>query len=306
MRMSFRPIILSDYESVYGYMSKYGEGSCQHSFVSMYSLFEKYGDSIFESDGFLYVLRSHLCDGDWRVYMAPFGEGDLRAAYQNILDDAHAHGVRARFLTLTQTHADFLKEAFPGQFEIYEDRDLAEYIYRTDQMAEFPGAQLAKRRKEARQFWRAYGERTTVLPITPDDYEDILEYEQAWLTQNGDNPDLPSLEREARTILKQFVHFERLHLSGVVMRIDGRVHGYSYGTKLSDDFYDALIEKGDKSLVYAYRVLRQESVKQCAMEQKYVNLEEDLGIEGLRALKNAYRPEYLLRKFVVTELSNIQ
>ena len=302
MTMTFRPVSIDDYDSVYGYMSRFGEGSCQHSFVSMYSLFEKYGDSIYEDGVFLYVLRSHLCGDTFRVYLAPFGEGDLRAAYQNILDDAHAHGLRARFVTLTETHADFLSQAFPGRFEIVEDRNLAEYIYRTDQMAALSGGKLAKRRKEAHQFWNTYGDRACVTPITADDFDEILAYEQAWLNQNGDNPDIQSLAREARTIQKQLRNFDALRLSGVVLRIDGRVCGYSYGTPLSDDFYDALIEKGDRSLVYAYRVLRQESVRQCAMAQKYVNLEEDIGIEGLRALKLAYQPEFLLRKFIATEL----
>ncbi len=60
-------------------------------------------------------------------------------------------------------------------------------------------------------------------------------------------------------------------------------------------------EKGDRSVPHIYKVLRQEAVKQCALDCIWVNVEEDLGIQGLRELKFAYHPEYLLRKFIATE-----
>lgn len=299
--LDFRELSLEDYGKVYEFTSKYGEGSCQHSFITMYSLNEKYGDLICEKDGFLFILRIRLCNQDYRVYLAPLGNGDWKSAFERILADAHEHGARVKFISLTKTAAEYLEHEFSEQFEIMEDRDLAEYIYLTDKIARFPGVKLEKRRKEINKFWRTYGERAHVTTITRDDFQDILEFEQLWLEQNIEDHDMVSLKREQRSIQLQLEHYEELALSGVVLRIDGRVHGFSYGVKLSDDYYDAIIEKCDKNILNIYRVVRQESVKQCAMDCKYVNLEEDLGIEGLRNLKHHYKPEFLLEKFIVTE-----
>lgn len=283
-------------------MSAFGEGSCQHSFVTLYSLSEKYGDCVCERDGFLYVLRSRLCGDGYRVYLAPMGAGDRRAAFEAIFEDAREYGAKAKFVTLTRSAKEFVEEVFPGRFDCREEWDLAEYVYRTEAMAAFPGGKLAKRRKEVHHFWRVYGERATIRPLTAADFPEILAFEDEWLLENRENPELPALQREARAIRLQLEHFDDLHLSGVVLRLDGRVRGYGYGTKLSDSFYDALIEKGDRELEYAYRVLRQESVKQCCMDCAFVNLEEDVGVEGLRALKNAYQPDHLIEKYIVTEL----
>ena len=299
--LDFSPISLEQSILVRKYMSDYGAGSCQHSFVSMYSLFEKYGDAVCESGQFLYILRSHLCDGDYRVYLAPMGNGDRKKAFSNLLDDAHNFHAKAKFITLTETDKNFIEQEFPDQFIISEERDLAEYIYQTEHMATFAGGNLAKRRKEVHQFWKTYGDRASLKPIEPKDFPEILEFEGLWLEENCESHDMESLKQEARTIQKQLEHFEELQLSGIVMRIDGKVHGYGYGTRLSPEYYDALIEKGDRNVRHAYKVLRQESVKQCAMECTYVNLEEDLGIEGLRNLKNAYQPEFLIKKYIVTE-----
>ena len=111
--MIFEPAGLDDYGRIWPYTSVYGEGSCQHSPVSMYSLSEKYGDSICEEDGFLYTLRSRLCDDTYRVYLAPMGGGDLKGAYLKILEDAAANGRKAKFQTLTEKAAAFLSDAFP-------------------------------------------------------------------------------------------------------------------------------------------------------------------------------------------------
>lgn len=292
---------LEEYDTVHPYLAEYGEGSCQHSFVTMYTLHEKYGDQICIQDSFVYTLRSHMCDDQYRVYLAPLGSGDREAAFRNILEDAHRFGKKAKFFSLTPSAAEFLQTHFPEQFDYQEDRDLAEYMYSTAVMSELSGSALVKRRREAHKFWSTYGDRATVKPITKQDHPEIIAFEVQWLQQNMEHHDTFALEREAKAIRQQLQYFDELHLSGVVLRLDEIVRGFGYGTPLSDTFYDALIEKADKDLLFPYRVLRMESVKQCAMSQTYVNMEEDVGVEGLRQLKLAYKPDYLLHKYVVTE-----
>lgn len=297
----FTPVNLDAFDQVYRYTSVFGEGSCQHSACSMYSLAEKYGDAVCERDGVLYTLRSRLCDDDFRVYLAPMGHGNMKEAFLNIICDAAAHGKKAKFFSLTEKYANILKEELPDRFDIEEDRDLAEYIYRTEIMAAFSGRKLKKRRSEVNTFWNIYGNRASVTKIEPSDFPDILEFERKWLKKNKETHDMEALGREARMIEVQLSHFEELHLSGIVLRIDGVVSGFGYGTKLSDSYYDAIIEKGDRDVQNVYKVLRQESVKQCAMDCTYVNMEEDVGVPGLRALKYAYKPEFLLHKYIAVE-----
>ncbi len=300
-RLSFQVVSWDDFDRIYPYTSAYGEGSCQHSPVSMASLAEKYGDSVCIRDGFLYTLRSRLCDDEYRVYLAPLGGGNTAEAFGRILADAGAYGKKVRFMTLTERYAGLLQEAFPDRFEIREDRDLAEYFYKTETMGFFPGGVLKKRRNEVNSFWTRYEGRASVAQITPGDHEDILRFEQRWLTDKSRTHDMASLQREARMIESQLANFDRMRLSGIVLRIDGLVYGFGYGTKVSSSCYDAIVEKGDRSVPHIYKVLRQEAVKQCALDCTWVNAEEDLGIRGLRELKFAYQPEFLLRKFIATE-----
>lgn len=298
--LTFTPVGLDDIDRIYPYTSAYGEGSCQHSPVSMFSLAEKYEDSVCVQDGFLYTLRRRLCDERYRVYLAPLGSGNQAAAYRRVLDDAASHGKRAKFMSITQTAANALEEAFPGRFDIAEDRDLAEYKYRTEKMSAFLGGPLRKRRAEVHTFWNQYGRRATVTRIGLEDFADCLAYERKWLEENLETHDADTLRRDARMIDSQIAHFDALRLSGVILRIDGVVCGFCYGTRLGDT-YDVIVEKAERAIPHSYKVLRQESTRQCAAGCEWVNMEEDLGLPGLRALKKAYKPDCLLRKYIATE-----
>ena len=108
VELEFQPVGLRDYSRIYAYTSVCGEGSCQHSPVSMYSLAEKYADEVCEKDGALYTLRARLSDRDYRVYLAPLGQDITKRAYENILADARAYGKKVKFLSLTQKCADKL------------------------------------------------------------------------------------------------------------------------------------------------------------------------------------------------------
>ena len=298
--LEFSPVAPEDYDRIFPFTSRYGEGSCQLSPVSMFSLSEKYGDSVCVRNGVLYTFRKNLCDESFRVYLAPLGD-DARSGYASVLSDAAAYGKRVRFESLTEAQASLLEEVFPGRFRITEDRDLAEYMYRTEIMSSFPGRSNRKRRYEVNAFRTQYGERASAEVIRPGDYGEILSFARDWVRENASTHDAEALEREERMIGKQMAHFEALRLSGVVLRIDGVIKGFSYGTKLSDEFYDTIAEKADRNIPHIYKVLRAEATKQCCMDCRYVNYEEDLGIPGLRYIKTAYRPEFLLNKYIAAE-----
>jgi len=300
-KLPFHLVALEDADLINRYMKPYGQNSCQHSFVSMYSLQEKYADSVCEADDFLFTFRANLSDSAYRTYLAPMGAGDKKAAYETLLADAHAYGAKLRLETVTEEEKQFLEINFPGRFTCEPLRDYAEYIYDTQRMIDLPGHKLMKKRRELHQYQREYGARTQIELITRKDFPEILEFERFWLDQNAQTHDAESLLREYRCIEREFEHYEELGIRGIVLRIDGIVRGFSYGTDLNEECFDAMVEKGDRDIPNIYRILFQASVRQCAAKLKYVNREEDVGSPGLRLVKTTYEPEILLLKYLITE-----
>ena len=299
--LSFRPVGLEDIGNIYPYTAAFGEGSCQHSPVSMWSQWEKYGDQFCIEEDCLYVHRSGLASEGERTYLAPMGEGDPVKTYGRILEDAKAHGKRARFETLTDRQAALLGEAFPGRFEFRKERDLAEYIFSTETFLQFPGKLHARRRTELRSFWKAYGERARAEVLGEEDFEEVLAFAWHWLEVFSESHEGAVLLREFAMIEKQIAHYRQLELSGTVIRVDGAVRGFCYGAPLNDETYDVLIEKGDRQIQGIYRVIRQESARLNLEGFSWVNFEEDVGEPGLRKLKESYGPSFMIEKTIALE-----
>lgn len=102
---------------------------------------------------------------------------------------------------------------------------------------------------------------------------------QGALDLYGDEEDAEPLERMAE-----------LGLSGILMRVDGEPYGVAAGFPLTDDTFDLFLAKErykDPALGYC---LRREWMRALPDTVTYVNLEDDLDMEGLRTMKKQMLP----------------
>ena len=308
--LDFKPVTLKDKERIEKYSFKYGENSCQHSFVSMYTHSGKYGDSFAEKDGWLYVCRTHLNTDREKVYLCPMGdtldEESLRTAIRNLLTDAAEEGKRAVLYTVTSKAKDRIEQAFPRTFRFFEIRDSFEYLYLQQKLAKLSGSQFQTRRRQCRLFYRRYSGRVTIEDITPNSISEILDFQHRWLKERMANGGDTGLCEEDIAIKKELSEYEALDLFGIIIRIDGSIAGYAFGVPVSEDCFDLLAEKGDRSIPYIYQVLKRELPDYCSKRYVYFNWEEDVGNPGLREMKLRYHPDILMVKYRAEEVSNEQ
>ncbi|MCR5431841.1 MAG: phosphatidylglycerol lysyltransferase domain-containing protein [Lachnospiraceae bacterium] len=308
--MVFREVTIDDKTLIDSYMMKYGGGSCQHSFIAMYGMNGKYGDTYCEEDGVLYVLREGLSNDKEVAFLIPQGEKcesdeGLKRAVEKLADHAHMSGRKIVFNTLTEKSMLRVTGLFPGKFKAEEARDSFEYIHLFDDLADMKGPKFARRRQDINSFNRTYGDRTEIKVIEESDLDDIREFQTCWNDEfrafcKINNKKI--IDHEHVGIMKTFDHYKELGVSGIVVRIEKAVRGYAYGTVISDDVYDVLVEKGDKGIKDIYRPLNRELVRLCAQGHKYINREEDCGDLGLRASKESLVPVFFLKKYVVSEV----
>ena len=305
--MNFDWVTINDRTAVDAYMLKYGEGSCQHSFMAMYGMKGKYGDKFCIDNDVLYVLRTGLSYDERTAFLVPMGESclsdaELKAAVEKCLNEAHARGTKLDFNTLTEKSMTAITALFPGKFSVEEARDSFEYMHYFEDLLELKGPKYARRRQDINSFFRTYGDRTDIKVIEESDMKDLTDFQKRWndefrelCIKNGKK----IIDHEHEGIMNTFEHFFELPVSGIVLRIDGRIRGYAYGTVISEDVYDVLVEKGDRQIKDIYRPLNRELVRECAAGHRLINREEDCGDPGLRASKMSLEPAFLCKKEIL-------
>lgn len=303
--LEFKPISLEDKATVDKYMYRFGEGSCQHSFVSMYCMYVKYGDEICEKDGYLFVFRRFRSTSDKRIYMCPMGPRDDKAAFkaavEEVLNDAAAHNCIACFNTVTASVRLLIEEAFPGRFVCETSRNYFEYIYTFDKLAYLPGHEMASKRYDLSCFEREYGNRVKIVNIDESNIPDIRMFQARWLEYKMKNSFDVQLEAENSAIDRGLSFFNRLGLKGIAVYIDNEINGYAYGSALNNDYFDVLIEKGANTVTDIYKVLNRDLVRIHCSGFSYINREEDVGVKGLRTAKMSYKPDMFIEKYILTE-----
>jgi uncharacterized protein len=86
-------------------------------------------------------------------------------------------------------------------------------------------------------------------------------------------------------------HAEELTLTGLVMRTQGRVCGYTFGYWLDEKTWCVLLEITDRTIPGVGQYLFRETCRQALSEGgEFINTLDDSGLAGLRQSKEAYHP----------------
>ena len=301
--IDFKSVTIQDKPLINRFLREFGSSSCQHSLYLLTGLSMKYGDEYAIIEDVLFIHRKNLDTPGKRVYLAPLGniEKDFKKYVDILFEDAKSHNVKLSFFTVTERFKLLLGENYPDVFEYEESRDYDEYIYSVENLSVLPGRTLAPKRNRVRAFYSSYEGQIRIENITNDNITEVFLFQKEWITQRLSEGYDEMLARENEAIKFYLSNYDELEFKGIVVYIKGTVVGYAAGVSLNDECMDEVIEKGRKDIVGIYQLLCNEFATIVCKGYKYLNREEDLGIDGLRRAKTSYEPLYMLKKYIVEE-----
>lgn len=294
--MEFTPVKLSDKARIEAILTPLARNDSALGFANIFGMQEKYGTRFCIHDNVLY-LRQDARFSDETAYYLPLGTRDLVGDTEKLRVQAESLGP-FRFVGITPEEMTALQKG-GMRLAFTTDRAFAEYLYHTEKIAAYAGPDLAKKRREVRKFEKLYGGRMRIEPLTSHNLPQTMAYQQNWFEDNNSRnmPSEHSLELEHRKIRLDAEHFWELDLEGIILYIDDEPAGYAYGTLLPGGAFDVMVLKGTLNYRFIWRVILQELAKRVKGHAKLLNLEEDLGLAGLRENKESYQPCTLLQKY---------
>lgn len=237
--------------------------------------------------------------GGRSVYPYPIGAGDKQAVLREILADSRERGVPCRLVGMTREDCEELENWYPGAFRFRSDRGSFDYVYAIDDLADLKGRSFQKKRNHVNRFLAEHPQ-WEICPLDASNMHAAREMVADWfLARKAVDPQGDYL-LESIAMNRAMRHFDALGLDGCVLSAEGRVLAVTLGSRLSADTFDIHFEKAREDSDGAYAMINREFARYLRakdLQIRFLNREDDMGLEGLRKAKQSYNPHHLEEKY---------
>ena len=269
------------------------ERGCEYTFANLYL----WG---LQNIAFLHdsVLRfSHFYGRS--VYPYPIGTGDKQTAIEALLRDAKERGIPCRIIGMTEADKEELEHLFPGTFYIRADRDSFDYVYDINDLADLRGRKFQSKRNHFNRFCTDHPDHQ-VLPMTCDLMPRVKEFVEGWYARRRETDPMGDYMLESVALARLFNHCGELDMEGLVLMDGDEILAITMGSRLSPDTFDVHFEKAREDVSGAYNAINCHFARYLRLKYpdlKFLNREDDMGLEGLRTAKLNYRPHHMVEKY---------
>jgi hypothetical protein len=180
--------------------------------------------------------------------------------------------------------------------EVVEDRGNFDYVYNRTDLAELKGAKYYPKRSFAE---RAMKYDPVIIDDRSIDIEKCKMLQKSWCNLRGCDKNR-GLNEESAAIYNMFKNKHDLGVMCVGIEVEGQLVAFAAVEQLNKETCVVHFEKADMNYTGMYQLINREFAKRVPENYKYINREQDLGVEGLRKAKLSYYPAFLVKKFMIS------
>jgi len=270
-----------------------GYRGAEYTFANLYLWSYFYGE-VCAYNGFLCQRLNYK---DTHQYIYPAGCGNPKPVLDLLWEDSHAQGHPFVVRSLTKETMFALETLYPGKFTYEENRNAFDYLYEIETLSELKGKKYQAKRNHINRFLENWPNWHTEV-ITAENMDVCKALAEKWCEAHEDTGDKRALD-------KAFAHYDELCFEGIILYAeDDDPVAFSMGNRISRDTFDVNFEKAFADVQGAYPLINREFARHIHAthpEIRYLNREDDMGLEGLRKAKESYHPIFL-EKYIAREI----
>jgi len=293
--IDFKPVSLADRQWINRILRLEDSKGAEFCFTTIYVWDDTYHrQAAAFGDRLLTKLLSHSAP----FYAFPVGAGPLAPAILALREDADIRGRKLIIRGITADNLLLLEAEFPGGFQISADTYAFDYVYEAEKLDMLSGKKLHGKRNHIHRFEEANDWRFE--PVTSENLQVCAKMAEQWFLENAARG---NYEQERLALGRVFAAFEALELEGGLLYASGAPIAFTIGEVLNSDTYVVHFEKAFSRIQGAYAMINREFVRHIRKNRphiRYINREEDMGIESLQKAKRSYDPAFMVEKFTAT------
>lgn len=294
--LNFRKIDITDIELFKTLTQSTNEISCENAFVNLYVWQDVYHNMIAVKNDSLFIKSEE--DGV-PTFRLPIG-GNMEKGLKEII--SYCGGKMPRFWNPSGESLLRLPSWFYEKYDFHEERDAFDYIYLQSALSSLQGKKYHSKRNHISTFSKQYN--WHYEKITDQNIGKVRLCAKEWYEKNVDRLDKYMLcEKKGVELILN--NIKALNITGGAIFVEDKAVAFTLGSPINQNVFDIHIEKALPEFATAYTVINREFAANELQGYKYINREDDMGLEGLRKAKLSYKPEILLKKFFCTPKDEI-
>src|SRR5262245_49596637 len=191
------------------------------------------------------------------------------------------------------------------KFRKYVTREKSpDYLYRREDIAQLKGNAYKTHRWSYNYF--VENNSAEFLPYEDQMQEECRALYRRWAEERAGRCDDPvyrqMLEDNAKVHQRILHHHKEIDLIGRVIKIKGRICGYTFGFSLNEETFCILCEIIDLSIKGAAVFIFREFCRDGGLRNfSFINAMDDSDMPNIRRVKESFHPVQLIKNYVITE-----
>lgn len=288
---------LEDFKNVQPYLDMANYEGYNSNFVTMMMWNHEYHIQYEIHDHFLIMLHNYKGIYFWAM---PF---TCPKYYQEAIDYMISYSQLHHFEFIldcaieefVQTIQPFYKDKLLFERTPYND----DYIYDRQMLQTLSGKKMQKRRNHYNAFVKEHPNYIYRDLDLTNDFDIILECLSRWETEKDSLSETMTSEIKGIMYLLSSKHLLDFEVGGIF--IDQQIQAFIIASRLKHSTIQIHVEKANKEIRGLYPAILKELLEHHFPNEKYVNREEDMGLENLRKSKQALHPVKMIHKYRITE-----
>lgn len=233
------------------------------------------------------------------IPLGGFSPEDFRKTVTDLKQYFESNGWNLIFGRVEESMLELFKEHLNNELKIILSANSSDYIYETEKLISLSGKRLSSKRNHISKFFREYGS-FEYEEISPETVPECIRIFNEWCEKNDEcNCEVPE-ECEKWACSELLNNWDVLPgLKGALIKVSGRFEAFTIGELLNEETAVIHIEKGNTDVTGIYPLINREFVARTFSNTRYINREEDMGMEGLRKAKLSYHPAKQVNKYII-------
>lgn len=293
----FAPIDFEFQNDIEAMVRRY-EPNSDYNFLSLWCWDVESGRRVSELQGHLVVrFTDYITGAPFYSYLA----GENSSLISDVLFRYLKESNEPTVLKLVPESAAFPLSS-SDRYAVGVDTDNNDYILSVDELINLTGRKFDPKRNFINRFRRAYGARAAVVSLDLPDAKTQFDIERVFSDwEKAGSHASADTKAERMALGRLLANAGAFNVGGIGVSIDGRLAAFSIMEVGHDGYGFIQFEKADTSYVGIFPFLKREAAVWFAKAGcRYINYEQDLGIEGLRKAKRSYHPVFMLKKYTVS------